>query len=135
AATYLTVCLSSLVVEAEYRTWTAATGNFTTEAEFVGRKSDDFVALRRRDGTILNVRLSQLSAADVAYVAGMASVTPPAVPPLPAGAKLMDAAEADRALKSVEREAQACKTAQGAAALYAVFLSDPTLPSTARAAA
>lgn len=164
-------CAIASGVRAEFRTWSAAAGNFTTEAEYVGKKSADVIVLKRRDGAIIDVPLSKLSAADQAYVTGLANGTPStttpapnapapsapaasaspsgaapavamatpaglsAVPALAVNEKPMDAAEADRALRNVDREAQKCKTAEEAIVLYTVFLSDPKLPAATRAEA
>lgn len=107
--------------------------------------------LRLADGVIRDVPLNLLVAADQKYVqdkiAGVpapAGAAPVAVPASPAGAPQlapstaagtkMDAAQADRNLAALEREAKNCKTAEEAIVMYTVFLSDPTLPDSTRTA-
>jgi hypothetical protein len=50
------------------RTWTAAAGGFTVEAEFIELKPGDVVHLRTKDGRDIDVPLDKLSPADRAIV-------------------------------------------------------------------
>ena len=63
----------------EVRTWTAAEGGFTTEAEFVALKPGNVVSLRLKDGKQREIPLDKLSDADRAYAHGLATEkrTPP----------------------------------------------------------
>lgn len=54
---------------AKARTWTSADGKFTTVAELADY-SDGVARLRRADGTVIQVRREQLSAADQAFLDG-----------------------------------------------------------------
>ena len=58
-----------LVVEAEVRSWTSATGA-SREAEFIERVMDD-VTLKSSGGELMRIRMNQLSAADQQYVANL----------------------------------------------------------------
>jgi len=86
----ISACIFTSGVAAEYRIWSAASGSFTTDAEYLGKKSDTVIVLRRRDGVIIDVALEKLSPNDQAYVASLTS--PPqlapggAVPAAPAAA-------------------------------------------------
>lgn len=139
--------------QAEPRTWTAASGGFSTSAEYLGTKPEGatpnaIVVLRLADGTIRDVQVSLLCEADQKFIkdklAGTpatgtapAATTPGAAPqlaPVSAGQK-MDQAQADRNLAALEREAKNCKTAEEAIVMYTVFLSDPTIPDATRTAA
>ena len=54
--------------QAEFRTWRAATGPFTTVAEYVSLKSGGIVALKLQSGDLREVPLEKLCAADREYV-------------------------------------------------------------------
>src|ERR1700742_1588865 len=64
--------------QAEFRTWKAAVGNFSIEAEFVELKANNIVRLQLKDGGTREVALDKLSAKDQEYVA--AKITPSASP-------------------------------------------------------
>ena len=63
----LTGCLFLLASPAEARTWTSRDGTHTVEAELVDFQ-DGKVVLRREDGSLIRVALSDLSLGDVHYV-------------------------------------------------------------------
>ncbi|HEX4147561.1 MAG TPA: trypsin-like peptidase domain-containing protein, partial [Pirellulales bacterium] len=122
---------------AEFRTWRAATGDYSTVAEFVELKPGNTVSLRLKDGSLRELPIDKLSDADRAYLGSL-----PAAGATPAGkgsqrpAGAMQSPEAaDRALKAVDKEVQRCRTADEAVVLYTVFLADETLPSATRATA
>jgi len=127
---------------ADFRTWTSADGQFQIEAEFVGMKSPEVVVLKQKvDSLLIDVQLVRLSAADQTYVRGLnptlpaataPQATPPAAPPVDASVEPMNAEETDRALRAVEREANAAKTAEEAVVLYSVFIAEPSLPPAGR---
>ena len=75
----ISACIFTSGVAAEYRIWSAASGSFTTDAEYLGKKSDTVIVLRRRDGVIIDVALEKLSPNDQAYVASLTS--PPQLAP------------------------------------------------------
>jgi len=54
----------------EFRTWTAASGKFTTMARFVERRGDH-VKLQKKNGKSIVVRVDQLSRADRKFLAGL----------------------------------------------------------------
>ncbi len=90
------VAAAAALPAAELRTWTDVTGRFKVEAEFVETKGD-VVALKRKDGTRLEIPLARLSEPDKQLVKSLMSseaddpfktVSPPAAPAairLPAG--------------------------------------------------
>jgi S1-C subfamily serine protease len=117
----------------EYRTWKAAQGNYSTEAEFVAVKGDT-VSIKLKDGTPREIPLSKLSEADQAYVRSKLGMAEPKLSQRPAAPQQTEE-EAEKALKSVDKEAQRCRTADEAVVLYTVFLSDTTVPSATRATA
>jgi S1-C subfamily serine protease len=112
---------------AEMRTWTAAAGGFTIEAELVEVRAGDVVRLKTKDGRVLDVPLSQLSAADRAFVrpasdAGAAPVAASTVMPAKPSAALT------RALKAADR----CRLPDDAIVLLRVFQDDPQTASEER---
>jgi S1-C subfamily serine protease len=124
--------LSALVVmliavdgglRAELRTWTAATGGYSVEADFVELVDGRVVRLKRAGGDVLDVPLDKLSAADQTYVkqkqAGAAAG--------PAGAK-------SERLTRATLEAERCRSAQDALRIYKVFAEAPESTAADRAA-
>jgi S1-C subfamily serine protease/uncharacterized protein (UPF0147 family) len=123
----------------EFRTWRAAVGNYSTVAEFVSLKPGDVVQLRLQDGSLRELPIGKLSEADRSYVRSLpaAGGARPAAAKAPArpAAEMQTEEAANRSLKSVDREAQHCRTADEAVVLYTVFLSDNTVPQATRSAA
>ena len=99
---------------AEMRTWTAASGGFSIEAEFVELKPGDLVRLKTKDGRLIEVPLGQLSAADQA-IARPAPVATTTVMPAKPTASLL------RALKAADR----CRMPSEAIVVLKVFHDDP----------
>src|SRR5262245_55041514 len=64
----------------EIRTWTAASGGFTVEAEFIELKPGDVVHLRTKDGRDVDVPLDRLSPGDREII-GQPTKTPPKTEP------------------------------------------------------
>lgn len=131
-------CFLAAVVHAESRTWTSANGQFQTKAEFVRLKAGDLVVLKREaDAKEIDVPLAQLSEADQAYLRskGIIASAPVAAPTAPPVASIATPASTDAAVRAVEREANAAKTAEEAVLLYTIFLSDPSLPAGVRQSA
>ena len=62
------VGLAAPALRAEFRTWTAATGGYTTEAELIELKDGTLVRLRMKNGTEWDFPLDKLSSADQEYV-------------------------------------------------------------------
>lgn len=73
AALLLLAGLGSGADSSAWRQWTAASGQYTVSAKFLGMKGQT-VELLRDDGQKINVSLSRLSAADQEYVQGLDSV-------------------------------------------------------------
>jgi S1-C subfamily serine protease len=110
---------------AEMRTWTAASGGFTIEAELVEVKGD-VARLKTKDGRVLDVPLAQLSAADQAFArpapaGGAAPVAGPG--PIAASTTMPEKPSAAflRALKAADR----CRNPEEAIVALKVFYDDP----------
>jgi S1-C subfamily serine protease len=129
----IAICLGQDRAIGEYRTWKAAQGNYSTEAEFVAVKGDT-VSIKLKDGSPREIPLSKLSEADQAYVRSKLGMAEPKLSQRPAAPQQTEE-DAEKALKSVDKEAQRCRTADEAVVLYTVFLSDTTVPSATRAKA
>ena len=56
-------------IESEMRTWKDATGRFSVDATLI-RRDDEFLYLRRADGSEAKVRIQNLSQEDQAFVNG-----------------------------------------------------------------
>jgi S1-C subfamily serine protease len=122
----ISVLLLEYASAGEIRTWTAASGGFTVEAEFVEFRPGDLARLKTKDGRVIDVPTTQLSAADQAFLrqrAAPASATtstapsdaPPVVPlTVPAGASKELAA----ALRSAERRRRATEVLAVLAAFH-----------------
>src|SRR5262245_59205059 len=95
------ICGASAVA-GEMRTWTAAAGGFTIEAEFVELRPFDIVRLKTKDGRTIDVPLVQLSSADQAIARPA-----PAAGPAPIAASTVmpekPSAALNRALKAADR--------------------------------
>ena len=131
--------LAGLFVPASYaevRTWRTAAGGYSTVAEFVEIKPGNVVSLRLQDGSLRELPVDKLSEADRAYLRSLPTAGAAAAKTTPRPAAVLQSPEAaDRALKSVDKEALRCRTADEAVVLYTVFLADDTLPSATRATA
>lgn len=101
----------------EMRTWSSATGNHKTEAEFVRLKEDDTVVLKRRDGRTVEVPLKKLSLLDQAYVQLHAK----------RGEQPAGAAGVTQTPDQVEQDAQQCHSAKEAVLVYTFYLAKPGL--------
>jgi len=97
---------------AELRTWTAASGGFTVEAELVELKAGDVVRLKTKDGREIEVPLGLLSAADQAFVRPVVATT---IMPEKPSARL------SRALRAADR----CRMPDEAMVILKVFHDDP----------
>jgi S1-C subfamily serine protease len=98
----------------ELRTWTAASGGFTVEAELVELRGDDIARLKTKDGRTIDVPLSQLSPADQAFVRPTPVAVTTVMPAKPS-------VELTRALKGADR----CRLPDDAIVALRVFHDDP----------
>jgi S1-C subfamily serine protease len=98
----------------EMRTWTAASGGFTVEAELVELKAGDVVRLKTKDGREIEVPLALLSTADHAFVRP-AAIAPTLTPPEKPSVQLA------RAMKAADR----CRLPDEAIVVFKVFFDDP----------
>jgi S1-C subfamily serine protease len=113
-AAVLFLLFAAAFAEGEVRTWKAAAGAFTADAEFVELKPGDVVRLRTKDGRELNVPLAQLSAADQTYVRARATNSP---------------------LSKARRAADLCRFPDDAIVVWKVFHDDPQTVAEDRAVA
>jgi S1-C subfamily serine protease len=127
ALTSLLTVLISVARTGEVRTWKAAAGNFSVEAELLELKPDGTVRLKRKDGLELNVPLDKLSAEDQQFARG-GSAAPNNAPDAPPSTALKTA-------EQVERDASGCKTAKEAVLVYKFYLAQSNLPADQRALA
>jgi S1-C subfamily serine protease len=113
---------------AELRTWKAAEGGFSTEAEFIELKAGNLVRLRMKDGKERDIPLDRLSAADKDYVAKKtAKTTPSSAKQVPASTKSghpSGTPNRERIAK-LETDTARCETAEEALRLYRIFRDDP----------
>ncbi len=107
------VCCTSSA-QTEVRTWRAAAGGFTAQAEFVGMKDKATVTLRLGASDLIDVPLEKLCDEDQAYI--RAKLTPPK--------STASKAPSKGAAAALEKEAQQCRSALEALALYQAFLDD-----------
>ena len=121
----LTIAVVATVESAEMRTWTAAKGGYSAEAELVELTDDGTVVLKSKTGKVVRVPLDRLSSADQQYVrrltaavSGKSSAASPAKTP-----------------EEVEAEALACRTAKDAVLVYKFYLAKPNLTAAQRTAA
>jgi S1-C subfamily serine protease len=123
---FLTVSISA-TAGAEFRTWKAAVGNFSIEAEFVELKDDNAVRLRLKDGKHRDVPFDKLSTKDQDYVSNKISLpAPPTQPPVPSNTKSpapTGTPNRERIAK-LEKDVARCQTAEEALRLYRVFRDD-----------
>lgn len=91
---------------AEVRTWSAASGKYTVDAEYLGVKPGDVVQLKTKDGRTIEVPLSQLSAADRDYARRQQST-------------------ASSRLTKAQKDADRCRSPEDALVVYKVFHDDP----------
>jgi len=68
AASLVVLLYAMTALTGEIRTWSSATGTYKTEAELVQLKDDGTVVLKKKDGGVIEVPLSKLSAADQQYL-------------------------------------------------------------------
>lgn len=104
----------------EMRTWTAASGGFTIEAELITLKPGDLAQLKTKDGRTIDVPLAQLSAADQAYA------RTPAAAPAATTATSGPAASGSGSAKfnEVQKQADRCRMPDEALILFKVFHDD-----------
>jgi hypothetical protein len=125
----------------QVRTWTSIDGKHTIEADFVEMRGVGNIAIKKVDGTVIEVPLTQLSSADQAFVkrliapavssdSSTANSVLGAVPPSDPGVPVskMDETQRTRAVRGIEAEANRAKTAEEAVVLYSIFLSDLSIP-------
>ena len=101
---------------AEIRKWSAAAGGFTVDAELIAVKPGDVVQLKTTDGRTIDVPLSQLSAADKAYVRTRPNTESPR-------------------LAKIRRTADRCRLPDDAIVIYRIFHDDPQTSEEDRAVA
>ncbi len=100
----------------EMRTWRAATGGYSVEAELLEVKAGDIARLKTKDGREIDVPLAQLTTADQDFARKQAQPAPGAQAPAGASAKFT----------KVFRMAERCRTPQEALLVFKVFYDDPT---------
>lgn len=126
--TFSIALFTSTGATGELRTWKSAAGNYSTEAELVELKTDGLVRLKRKDGSVVDVPLAKLSAADQefarAHSSGPAATAPSAAKPGP-----------PKAPEEIEEEASGCRTAKEAVLVYKFYLSKPNLSALQRSTA
>lgn len=137
----------SVASTAELRTWKAAAGGYTTEAEFVTLKPGDLVTLRLKNGPIKDIPLSALSAQDQQYVRQHASSSQSSSSQSSsrAGADAADVAPdattpeaqatGQKAFKAVDDDAGRAKTPEEAVVMFASLLASTSMSPETRAAA
>jgi S1-C subfamily serine protease len=132
----IVTCMCSVESYGEYRTWRAASGKYSADAEFVAMKPGNVVSIRLKDGAVRDISLDKLCEADRTFVQSQsAEPTVATASRRQAAGPMQPVEKADKALKAVDKEAQHCRTAEAAVVLYSVFLSDETLPPSTRSAA
>gem|GEM_PF-2467446 len=104
---------------AEMRTWSAASGGFTIEAELVELRAGDVVRLKTKDGRVIDVALAQLSAADRAFARPAPAAV--AIPVLQIPPPQNPSPELTRALRSADRQRRPDEALIG----LKVFCDDP----------
>jgi S1-C subfamily serine protease len=111
------------------RTWSSATGVYTVEAELMQLKNDGTVVLKKKNGSVIEVPISKLSAVDRAYLRSQSGGVP--------GEAIAKPAPPDppKTPEAVEEEAGQCRTAKEAVLVYTFYLSKPNLTPQQRAAA
>ncbi|MGC4005169.1 MAG: SHD1 domain-containing protein [Pirellulales bacterium] len=127
ALTCLVTVLVSVARTGEVRTWKAAAGNFSVEAELLEVKPDGTARLKRKDGLEINVPLDRLSAEDQQFARGGSTAPNTAPDALPSTAL--------KTAEQVERDASGCKTAKEAVLIYRFYLAQRNLPADQRAIA
>jgi S1-C subfamily serine protease len=112
------------IAVAEFRTWTAAAGGFTTEAEFIELKGGT-VRLRLKDGTALDIAIEKLSTADQQFARRQAAKTTSSKSTT-TGPQAASPSAASGGLAKLEAQVARCHTAEEALRLYRVFRDDPS---------
>jgi S1-C subfamily serine protease len=117
----------------ELRTWSSASGTYKAEAELIELKSDGTVVLKKKDGTVIQVPLSKLSAVDQQYLRSKSAT----IPQSDSNSTTTSAgsAEPPKRPEEVENEALQCRTTKEAVLVYTFYLSKPNLSPQQRAAA
>ena len=106
---------------AEFRTWTAASGSYRTEAEFVElRDEGKVVHLRLKAGGERDVPLEKLSAADQDYVRSQSGKTAATN-----SSAASSSTSSDPRIADLQRRAGRCQSAEEALRLYRLFRDDP----------
>src|SRR3569833_2468302 len=108
----LALLTASHACAGELRIWHAATGGFTTEAEFVSLVDGKLVRLRLKDGTQRDVPLDKLTLDDQALARKLATASTSAAP-------------TDERLAKLERETTRSRSAEDALRLYRIYREDP----------
>jgi S1-C subfamily serine protease len=116
-------------ISGEMRTWTSASGSFSTEAELLEVTADGSVRLKRKDGREITVPLDKLSAADQEFARSQAPASPGGSGGSPS------ATTTPKSPEEVEAEASSCKTAKQAVLIYKFYLASPNLSVAQRTAA
>jgi len=119
---FLALFVQATADAAEMRTWSAASGGFTVEAELVELRAGDIVRLKTKDGRVIDVPLGQLSAADQAVVRPAPVVISRVMPQKPS-------AGLNRVLKAADR----CRLPDEATVVLRVFHDDPQTAAEERA--
>jgi len=120
-ALLLCTCVTSSAQAAELRTWTAASGGFTVEAELITVKPGDIAQLKTKDGRTLDVPLAQLSAADREYAKKQQA---PAAPTSATPGAALDFASGTARFQEIQKQADRCRTPDEAMILFKVFHDD-----------
>ncbi len=109
----------------EMRTWRAATGGYSVEAELLEVKAGDIARLKTKDGREIEVPLAQLTTADQDFAHKQAQ---------PAAATSQPAGTSPRYTKTF-RTAERCRTPEEALIVFKVFHDDPLTSAADKAAA
>ena len=126
----LTIYFSSAGLHAELRTWTASSGGFTVDADFVQLLPGNVVRIKLPTGETRDVPLDKLSAADQEYVRTKTATPAPST----AGTTTTTPAAAGDRLARAQREAGRCRSAQDALRIYKIFAESPESTDAERAA-
>jgi S1-C subfamily serine protease len=116
--------VASATAFGEFRTWTAAAGGFTTEAEFIELKGST-VRLRLKDGTALDLGIEKLSAADQKYAREQVNKGAPSNPFAVGSKASTSSSSKNESLAKLEADVARCQTAEEALRLYRIYRDDP----------
>lgn len=110
--------LNGLHGEAVARIWTSDSGQHRVDAEMVEQQGDE-VLLRKTDGKVIRVAVSQLSESDRDFLQAQS---------VDRGSSALGAGRFQiRTYRALATAADQCKTAKEAVALYRRFVADPTI--------